>query len=190
MVKVAIYYRPCPFIEDNAIQQLRDYAKAQEWEIIEYMEAKGKGQPVLSNLLRSGKNEEFSVVLVYSLLTVGGTSLKQLLTVMDKLRVLGISFISLKDGLNTDSSAGTLLESLMRYIKESQSQKIKLSLELCRMRNVVIGRKPLAADKVAEIIEAHKGERSVRDVAKLTHIPKSTCFRVIKDFEKGQAAAV
>ena len=187
--RVAIYHRSCPYIEKDPMQELRDYAKAQGAEIIEYVEAKGKAQPALHNLLRDSKNGKFSTVLVHSLLTVGD-SLKAVLTVMSRLRCFDIGFISMKDKLDINSSAGTMLDALTHYIKKSQSQKIRLGLELARMKNTVIGRRPIAPEKVQSILEARKQEMSVRDVAKLTKVPKSTCFRVIKDFEKGQAAAV
>ena len=186
--RVAIYHRACPFIENDPMHELRDYAKAQELEVIEYFESKCKGQPVLNNLLRDAKNGEFSVVLVHSLLTVGN-SFKHVLSVMNKLRGLGIGFISLSDGIDMNSSAGSLIAALMVFQKALTSGKIRMGLELARMRNVVIGRKPLAAEKVTEILAAHKGDVSVRDVAKLTMVPKSTCFRVIKDFEKGQVTS-
>jgi len=187
--RVAVYDRPCPFTEDNTIQLLREYAKAQDFEVFEYVEAKGKGQPMLNNLLRDAKAGKFDVVLCHSLLTVGN-NLKHILSVMEKFRGMGIGFISLSDGLDMDSSAMSLLDALMRFQKESTRSKIRIGMELARMRNVLIGRKPLAPEKVAEIIEAHKGDKSVRDVAKLLHIPKSTCFRVISDYKKGQDVAV
>ena len=183
--RVAVYDRPCPFTEDNTIQLLRNYAKAQDFEVFEYVEGKGKGQPILNNLLRDAKSGRFDVVLCHSLLAVGN-NLKHILSVMEKFKGLGIRFISLSDGLDMDSSAATLLDALMKFQKESTRSKIRIGMELARMRNVLIGRKPIASDKVAEIIEAHKGDRSVRDVAKLLHIPKSTCFRVIKDFKDSQ----
>ena len=187
--RVAVYDRPCPFTEDNIIQLLRDYAKAQDFEVFEYVEGKGKGQAALNRLLQDAKAGKFDVVLCHSLLAVGN-SLKHILSVMDKFKGLGVGFISLSDRLDMDGSAATLLDALTHFQKESTRSKIRIGMELARMRNVLIGRKPLSKDKVAEIIEAHKGDKSVRDVARLLHIPKSTCFRVIKDFKASQAAAV
>ncbi len=185
MSKVAIYHRSCPYIENDNMQELRDYAKAQDWKIIEYVESKSKGQPVLSNLLRDAKNGDLSVVIVHSLLTVGN-SLKQVLMVLDKLRGLGIGFISLSDGLDMNSTAGSLIDALTGFQKALTSSKIRMGLELARMRNVVLGRKPIDPEKVQSILDAHRQEMSVRDVAKFTKVPKSTCFRVIKDYQKGQ----
>jgi site-specific DNA recombinase len=183
--RVAVYDRPCPFTEDNTIQLLRNYAKAQDFEVFEYAEAKGKGQPALNNLLRDAKNGKFDVVLCHSLLAVGN-NLKHILSVLDKVRALDIGFISIGDGLDMDSSAATLLDALMNFQRELTRGKIRIGMELARMHNVLIGRKPLAPEKVAEIIEAHKGDKSVRNLAKLLHIPKSTCWRVISDYKKGQ----
>lgn len=186
MSKVAIYHRPCPFTEEKTLRLLRDYSIAHEWEIIEYVESNGKGQPILKTLVRDTKFKKFDVVLCHSLLIIGN-SLKHILTVMDKIRGCGIGFISLKDRIDMNSSAGSLIDALMNFQKELTGRKIRMGMEVARMRNVLIGRRPTALEKVAKIIEAHKRALSVRDVAKLTQVPKSTCFKVIKDFEKNQA---
>ncbi len=185
--RVAIYHRLCPYIENDTMQELRDYAKAQDWEVIEYVESKGKGQPVLSNLLRDGKNGNFDVVLVRSLLPIGN-SLKQVLTVIDKLKAFGIGIISFQDGLNMDSSAGTLLDALMTYLKQSQSFKIRIGLELSKLRNknILIGRPSTPKETVSMILAPENEKLSIRDIAKKTRCPKSTVYSVLKNHRESQ----
>jgi DNA invertase Pin-like site-specific DNA recombinase len=187
--RVAIYHRPIPFIEGEPLNELRAYAGSQGLEPIEYIENKSKGQPILSNLLRDGKSGQFSIVLVHSLLTVGG-SLKQVLGVMEKLRGYGINLISLKDGLDmASSSAETLHNSLISYTKESQSAKIRLGQELARARNVLIGRKPMDAEKVQSILQGRERKLSVRAISRITGIAKSSVFDVLSQHREAQAVS-
>ena len=93
---------------------LKNYAKALGYEILGIYRDEGisakdlKKRPAMQKLLGDAEKKKFSAIFVYKLDRFS-RSLKDLVLTIDKLKDLGIDFISLQDKIETASASGKLM---------------------------------------------------------------------------------
>jgi len=98
----------------NAQQEaLQNYAKALGYEIFKIYRDEGKSakdmkRPELQNLLQDAESKKFSAIFIYKLDRFS-RSLKDLILTIDKLKELGVDFVSLQDKIETTSASGKLM---------------------------------------------------------------------------------
>ncbi len=99
----------------NAQQEaLENYAKALGYEISKIYRDEGKSakdikhRPEMVRLLEDAEKKKFSAIFIYKLDRFS-RSLKDLILTIDKLKEIGIDFISLQDKIETTSASGKLM---------------------------------------------------------------------------------
>lgn len=190
--RVAIYHRPTIVKGDDSsrqLEELQDYARRRKWDFVLYAEKprrniKDTTSPVLRKLLRDGKNKQFDIVLCHSFLGLS-YSMKHLLGTLQKLTSDGVGFISVKDGVSNNSSAVKFLKALMNFQRGVSGFSISIGMEVARMRNIAIGRRPICVEDRSRIIESHLNKQSIRGIAKSTRIARSTVFHTVKKYKNG-----
>jgi DNA invertase Pin-like site-specific DNA recombinase len=185
MKRAAIYCRtPEGQDLDDQLTSLRVYCEQQGWEVVKQYhdrtllgaKDKRKQQDIL---LRDARNHEFDVVVVLSL-SAWGKSLKHLVDSMTGLKQQGVSFVSLQDRIDPDT-----VDALKSFMKAQKSEKVKAGMMIARLRGLQIGRTPLKNSQVASIISCfEQGDRSVRDVARLTGTPRSSVHSTLKKYRQ------
>lgn len=182
--RAAIYTRTIEDQDPDA-NVLRQYCADQGWEVVrQYHDRtllgakdRRKQQDIL---LRDAKNHEFDFVVVIGLAS-WGKSLKHIVDTTAGLKTLGIAFCSVQDQIDHET-----VVALKTFLKAQKSEKVKAGMMIARLRGLQIGRTPLKNSQVASIISCfEQGERSVRDVAKLTGIPRSSCHKAISQWKAG-----
>lgn len=183
--RAALYTRTMEDHDPDA-DILRKYCGDQGWEIVhQYHDRtllgakdRRKQQDIL---LRDSKNNEFDVVVVVSL-AAWGKNLKHIVDSISALKQQGVSFVSLQDQIDLET-----MVALKTFLKAQKSEKVKAGMMIARLRGLQIGRTPLPTSQVASIISCfEQGEKSVRDVAKQTSIPRSTVHKTIQQFKAGE----
>lgn len=112
--KVAAIYVRCSTAEQETDMQeteLREYCGRRGWEQILYRDKGQSGakqdRPALNLLLNDLRKRKVDVILVWSLDRLA-RSLKQLLTISEECRLLGVDLVSLRQNIDTTLPAGRL----------------------------------------------------------------------------------
>ena len=110
--KVAAIYVRCSTAEQETDMQeteLREYCGRRGWEQILYRDKGQSGakqdRPALNVLLNDLRKRKLDVILVWSLDRLA-RSLKQLLTISEECRSLGVDLVSLRQNIDTTLPAG------------------------------------------------------------------------------------
>lgn len=98
----------------NAQQEaLENYAKALGYDIFKIYRDEGKSakdlkRPEMTQMLQDAEDHKFQAIFIYKLDRFS-RSLKDLILTIDKLKQLGIDFVSLQDKIETTSASGKLM---------------------------------------------------------------------------------
>ncbi|MDQ0000458.1 recombinase family protein [Pseudarthrobacter sulfonivorans] len=127
------------------------------------------------------------VLVVYKLDRLG-RSLKHLLTIIDDLRARGIGFKSLTDGIDTTTSTGRLMFSIMGSFAEFErsliQERTNAGLKAARDRGKLGGRPTAVTPEMGDRIVELRGEGKNADaVAKELGIGRATVYRFLKTQE-------
>jgi hypothetical protein len=112
-MKAAIYARVSTLDQEpeNQLAELRRYVEARGWTLTEYVDRGVSGakdrRPALDRVVADAKRRRFDVLVCWRLDRLG-RSLKHLITLLDELQTLGVSFVSLAEGIDATTPAGKL----------------------------------------------------------------------------------
>ena len=196
-MRVAIYCR-CSTSEqtvDLQLDQLMDYAKARELEIVEtYVDEGVSGarekRPALDRLLADAHRRQWDTVLVWKLDRLG-RSLSHLIRIVDTLGSLGVDLVSLGDpGLDTTSPRGKLIFSIMGAVAEFEKslivERTRAGMAAAQRRGKRVGR-PRVHVPVAKARLMLAQGLSRREVAERLGVARSTLRKSLG--EKGLPGA-
>lgn len=130
MRQAALYARVSTLDQhtDNQLVELRRYAAARGWDVVEHVDHGVSGskerRPALDALVADAKRRRFDAVVVWRLDRLG-RSIKHLITLIDELQALGIAFVSLGEGLDTTTPAGRLQFHVLAAIAEFERARIQ-----------------------------------------------------------------
>src|SRR5438045_7002058 len=129
-MRAAIYARVSTFDQEpeNQLQELRRYCEARAWSVVEYVDRGVSGakdrRPALDQLLSDAKRRRFDVLVCWRLDRLG-RNLKHLITLLDDLQALGVSFVSLAEGIDATTPAGKLQMHILGAIAEFERERIR-----------------------------------------------------------------
>lgn len=112
-------------------------------------------------------------------------SLKDLLTIMERIEQRGAGFRSLTEAIDTTTPAGRMMMQMVGSFAEFERamirERTKAGLEQARSEGRVGGRKPkLSAQQVAEIRDAvQSGRRTAAECARLFGVHPATISRIL-----------
>lgn len=144
------------FSLDAQQESLENYAKALGYEIFRIYRDEGKSakdlkRPQMSRMLEDATSKKFSAIFTYKLDRFS-RSLKDLILTIDRLKDLGIDFVSLQDKIETASASGKLMFHIISAFAEFE-------------RNIIGDRTKFGMEKKAKegsfITKAPKGYRLV-----------------------------
>ena len=181
---VGLYARVSTDRQDiqNQLIELRRYCQARGWESIEYFDEGLSGsfeedkRPALKALLNDARKHKIAAVLVWDFSRFA-RSLRQLVNALDQFQTWGISFISLREGIDTDTANGRLMfgifASLAEFERELIRERILLGLKKSKARGKTPGprRTPVDLNQLQQ--EASKG-LSLRKLATAFSVSKDT----------------
>ena len=194
MTKIALYARVSTHDQRPEVQlhALRRYAEDRGAEAVEYVDRGVSGaaaaRPALDEMLRDVRRRGVSAVVVVKLDRLA-RSVSHLVKLAEELEATGVGLVVLDQGVDTDTPTGKLLfhvlGALAEFERELIRERVVAGLSAAKRRGQKLGR-PERADKPtrARILRLRKAGRSLREIAEVVGIPKSTVARVVK-----QAAA-
>lgn len=155
----------------------------------EKMTGTRKDRPELRKMLES--LTEGDTVVVESLSRLG-RSTRDLLELTELFEKKGVHLISLKERIDTTSSTGRLLFTLMSAIAQFErdviADRTREGLNSARARGHLGGRPKVPEDTIRKAIGIyHTGQYSIKEIEQLTGVKKSTLYRYLEG-EKGESA--
>jgi DNA invertase Pin-like site-specific DNA recombinase len=175
------------------LDELRQVAKQRGWNVVaEHVDDGVSGattsRPALDRLMEAARRGHLDLVAVWKLDRLG-RRLQHLLQVLDELQHLGVGFVSVRDaGIDTTSASGRLLLHLLgafaAHQRELIRERTRAGIRRARAAGKTFGRPRRDLDLRAARALLDQG-RSVRDVADMFGLPRSTLRRRLGDHQPG-----
>ena len=147
----------------------------------EKMTGTKKDRPELSKMLE--RMTEGDIVVIESLSRLG-RSTKDLIELTELFQSKGVSLVSLKESIDTNTSTGKLLFTLMSAIaqfeRDTIADRTREGLRAARARGRMGGRPKINADGIQKAVKLYNTQQySIREIEELTGVKKSTLYRNI-----------
>jgi DNA invertase Pin-like site-specific DNA recombinase len=181
-VRAALYARVSTLDQhvENQLQELREYCARRGWSVREFVDhASGSkdSRPALDRLIAEARRRRFDVLICWRLDRLG-RNLRHLVTMLDELNVLGISFVSLNEGIDFSTPAGKLqfhvLAALSEFERSRIVERVRSGMARARAQGKRFGRPEKA---ISEKILAPVRGLSVRQAAKRLGVSPATAHR-------------
>lgn len=147
----------------------------------EKMTGTKKDRPELSKLLE--RITEGDTVVIESLSRLG-RSTKDLIELTELFKSKGVRLVSLKESIDTETSTGKLLFTLMSAIaqfeRDTIADRTREGLRSARARGKTGGRPKTNSDSIKKAVKLYNTRQySIKEIEELTGIKKSTLYRNI-----------
>ena len=153
-MRVAIYARVSKQDQtaENQLLELRRYATARGWtDTAEYIDHGVSGakdrRPALDQLTADVKRHAVQTVVTWSLDRLG-RNLRHLVLLLDDWQARGVTFATMREGIDTSTPAGRMAAGLFSVIAEFErariQERVHAGLARARSQGKTLGRKPHA----------------------------------------------
>lgn len=147
----------------------------------EKMTGTKKDRPELNKLLE--RITEGDTVVIESLSRLG-RSTKDLIELTELFNSKGVRLVSLKESIDTETSTGkllfTLMSALAQFERDTIADRTREGLRSARSRGRTGGRPKTNADNIKKAVKLYKTQQySIREIEELTGVKKSTLYRNI-----------
>ncbi len=162
---------------DRQIDALKRYGVDKIYN--EKMTGTRKDRPELSKLL--DRISEGDTVVIESLSRLG-RSTKDLIELTELFQSKGVHLVSLKESIDTKTSTGKLLFTLMSAIAQFErdviADRTREGLQSARARGRKGGRPKISADNIRKAVKLYKTmQYTIKEIEELTGVKKSTLYR-------------
>ena len=126
-MRAAIYARVSTLDQEpeNQLQELRRYVEARGWTGTEFVDRGVSGakdrRHALDALLKDAKRRRFDVLVCWRLDRLG-RNLRHLVTLLEDLHAVGVSFVSLGEGIDCTTPAGKLQLHILAALAEFERE--------------------------------------------------------------------
>lgn len=148
----------------------------------EKMSGTRRDRPELTRLLE--RLEEGNTVIVESLSRLG-RSTRDLIELVELFQQKGVQLVSLKESIDTSSSTGkllfTIMSALAQFERDVIADRTREGLQAARARGHFGGRPKTDAKKLQQALKLYRsGQYTAREIKELTGITKSTLYRYLR----------
>ncbi len=186
--KVGIYVRVSTTEQttENQVRELQAHSQRQGFEIFKVYADEGisgsvSDRPALGNMLKDARQGKFEILMVWKIDRVA-RSISHLLEVLADLKGCGVGFVSLTEGINTETAQGRMLASFLGAIAEFEKEliidRVRSGMARARANGVKVGRPRVGFD-VQKAIELKEAGSSWSQVAKVVGASSATIRRVV-----------
>jgi len=185
-MRAAIYARVSTLDQhpENQLTELRRYVEARGWTAVEHVDRGVSGsrerRPALDQMIADARRRRFDVLVAWRLDRVG-RDLKHLVNLLGELDALGISFVSLGEGIDFGTPAGRLqfhiLAALAEFEKARLVERVRAGMARAKSQGRVFGR---PEKHVPEAILAPVRGLPVREAARRLGVSTATAHRWLK----------
>jgi putative DNA-invertase from lambdoid prophage Rac len=191
MTRTGIYARVSTTDQtcEQQLTALREFCHARQWPIAhEYVDHGFSGgaktaRPAFNRIIADARARRLDAVVVWKLDRFG-RSLQHLVQVTQELTSLGVRFVAVTQGIDTDKSNPTaqlvlhILACFAEFERAIISERTVAGLRQARARGSVLGRKARRYD-AGKLIRMHAAGCSLSVIAKDTGLSRSTISRIL-----------
>ncbi|SRR5712692_6230780 len=188
-MRIALYARVSTESQDPEVQllALRAHVAQREWEIVgEFVDRGYSGakerRPALDQLMRAAWAGQLQAVLVWRFDRFA-RSVRHLVTALDTFRGLNVAFISLQEQLDTSSSMGqamfTVIGAMAQLERDIIRERVTAGLERARARGKTLGRPPVQVN-IETIRQLRAAGHSLGAIARRMHCSRATLRRRLR----------
>ena len=187
--RAAIYVRVSTAEQDTDMQEteLRQYVESRGWECVVYRDKAQSGakndRPALNAMLSDLRRRKFDVVVVWKLDRLA-RSLRQLLTIGEECRSLGVDLVSLRQNIDTTLPAGRLtfqiLGAVAEFERELLRERVRAGMAQARRTRKHLGRPALRKFHVTDIQRMRQLRSEGISIRKLAQDFETTQWMVAK----------
>ena len=162
---------------DRQLDMLKKYGVDRIYN--EKMTGTKKYRPELSKML--DRMTEGDTVVIESLSRLG-RSTKDLIELTEIFHSKGVNLVSMKEAIDTSTSTGKLLFTLMSAIaqfeRDTIADRTREGLRSARARGKIGGRPKINTDSIKKAVKLYNTKQySIREIEELTGVKKSTLYR-------------
>ncbi|MEM4637935.1 MAG: recombinase family protein, partial [Candidatus Woesearchaeota archaeon] len=185
-------------------QALKEHAKILGYDIYKVYKDEGKSakdlhRPALQQMLKDAEKHYFSAIIVYKLDRFS-RSLKDLILTIDKLKDMGIDFISMQDRIETASASGKLMfhiiSSFAEFERDIISERTRFGMIEKAKEGGIVSKAPLGykisngkllveheqAEKVRTIFKEYlNSEQSLNNIAKKYELTVRGLLKILQN---------
>lgn len=172
--------------EERQLKAIEEKANIDKW-YIEKVSAKDTNRPKLKELLNYAREGDTIYIKDFSRLA---RSTKDLLEIIEYLEERGVNLISLNENLDTSTSIGKLLITMIGAINEFERNNLlerqREGIAIAKDKGVYKGRKPLKIkeSKFNDLYEeVEKGYITKTEMAEKLGISRSTLYRRLEEYK-------
>ncbi len=190
IMKVGIYARVSTQDQQTLplqIKDLRQFAKRRKWKIeveISDVASGAKTRPKREELLKLARQRKIDCILVWRLDRFG-RSLADLITTLDELNSLGVSFVSLNESLDLTTPSGKALAGMLAVFAEFErsilKERVKAGIIEARSKGKAHGRPKTASNKKEEVSKLFSQGMSKSEISRQLKIGRSSVIRLLNE---------
>jgi len=196
-LRAAIYARVSTTDQNNALQirELTEYAERRGWEVNgvyqDQLSGTAASRPGLDRLMADARRRRFDIVLVWKLDRFG-RSLLHCVSTIQELTNLGIRFIAVSQGLDTDRSSPTsqllthILAAVAQFERELIRERVMAGMAHARKQGKQIGRPQKVFDR-DELVRLRRQGQSIEKIARQMRLGAGTVVRALQSLERHEA---
>jgi DNA invertase Pin-like site-specific DNA recombinase len=189
-MKVGIYARVSTQEQQTLplqIKDLREFARRRKWKVeieIPDVASGAKSRPKREELLKLARQRKIDCILVWRLDRFG-RSLADLITTLDELNSLGVSFVSLNESLDLTTPSGKALAGMLAVFAEFErsilKERVKAGIAEARSKGKPHGRPRTASNKKEEAKKLYKNGKgmSKSEIARRLKIGRTSVIRLL-----------
>ncbi len=167
--------------EARQVEALEKY-KIDKW-YIEKISAKDVNRPKLQQMLDFAR--EGDTIFVHDFTRLA-RSTKDLLDIVEQLKVKGIHLVSNKESIDTSTPTGklmlTFLAGIAEFERENLLERQREGIAIAKRNGVYKGRKPFSSDKFEELYQEYLLRKICKtEFARLLGVSRPTLNRLIRD---------
>jgi DNA invertase Pin-like site-specific DNA recombinase len=167
------------------MRAMREYAAKRGWEIALQIKEVGSGaaeRELREKLMAAARRREIDVVLVWRL-DRWGRSLVDLVVTLKELAELGVSFISLTEGLDLTTPTGRAMAGLLSvfatFEHEILRERIRAGIAEARSQGKHLGRPVTVGKMASQIRKLHRAGISKAEIARRLDISRTSVRRIL-----------
>jgi DNA invertase Pin-like site-specific DNA recombinase len=174
---------------ESQLRELKAYVKLRGWHVndrhifIDRISSKKAKRPALGAMMREARWHHFDAVVCWKYDRIARDAI-ELLTIVDKLKILKVDFVSKTEQIDTTTPYGymvvTVLAGVGKLERDHIGQRIRAGLANARAKGVKLGRPLGHKVSVPQVQRLYAQVKSCREVAEKLGISAMTVSRLAR----------
>src|SRR5271156_5479768 len=172
---------------ETQLLDLRELAKQRGFEIVreftDIISGSKARRPGLDQLMADARRHRFDILIVAAFDRLA-RNVRHFLEVLDEMNHLGISFLSVRENIDSSGPLGRAMIIIVGAIAELERslivERVRAGMRRAKLEGRRIGRAPLDIDR-AQVVADRRSGMSLTEVAKKYRVSRATVCRLVNE---------